>query len=69
MILLPLDLEKLELSIKNIVSAFKVAKLHLIGEASPTYVHEHKEKNEFIFELIQLLLKPDTSLETVTFFL
>ena len=39
-----------------------------LSEAAPTYVHEHKEKNEFIFELIQLLLKPDTSLETVTSF-
>lgn len=39
-----------------------------IDFVAPTYVHEHKEKNEFIFDLIQLLLKPDTSLETVTSF-
>ena len=39
-----------------------------LSEDAPTYVHEHKEKNEFIFELIQLLLKPDTSLDTVISF-
>ena len=39
-----------------------------LNEKAAEYVHEHKEKNEFIFELINLLWKPDTSLDTVISF-